>query len=213
MTVLSNLQNVLQQQLSEIKKVSPTDENYTKVVARITRIINGLIDASSAFENTDATFKESVEKLGTTVDVLKGVVNVVKNADVNDEKTLNALRIVLQGLHKSVIQFQGTRVSKDGESDLEGLEAEIDNLGYSIDNLDDTVGRLQDPVVRSIDTILRMDKTIGELVETVHTLGVIEKVVKGLEESVIRWTGCKDNRKRSSDGWVCDDNGGISPEH
>jgi hypothetical protein len=129
---LTELQQTLREQLSIVENTVSKDERHQKVKERVTRIVNGLIDASSAFKATDSNYNDSIVMLETTVDVVNGVVNVVKNVDVNDENTISALRIVLHGLNNSVRQFRGTHVS-EGEDMLEGLEAEIENLGYSIE--------------------------------------------------------------------------------
>ena len=104
---LTELQKTLREQLSIVKNTESKDERHQKVKERVTRIVNGLIDASSAFKASDSNYNNSIDMLETTVDVVNGVVNVVKNVDVNDENTINALRIVLHGLNNSVRQFRG----------------------------------------------------------------------------------------------------------
>lgn len=107
MTSKSNLQNVLQQQLNEMEGMNPTNEISIKVVDKICRIIDDLVETSNAFKESDV---ESVRKLAANVESVKGAINNVKGGALNNEKTATALRNVLRALHISVRQFRGVYI-------------------------------------------------------------------------------------------------------
>ena len=124
MTILTNLQNVLQQQLNEMENMTPTDEISVKVVDKISRILDDLIETSNAFKESDANYDESIKKLATNVDLLKGNINSVKSGALNDKKTTYDLRIVLRGLHTSVRQFRSVYI-KDNSTGCPIKDARI----------------------------------------------------------------------------------------
>ena len=124
MTILSDLQNVLQQQLNEMENMTPTDVMSAKIVDKISRIIDDLIETSNAFKVSNANYDESVKELATNVDLLKGNINKVKSGALSNEKSMNDLRIVLRGLHASVRQFRSVYI-KDNSTGCPIKDARI----------------------------------------------------------------------------------------
>jgi SMC interacting uncharacterized protein involved in chromosome segregation len=110
MTILTNLQKVLKQQLDEMDNMNPTDETSIKVIDKISRILDDLIETSNAFKESDSNYNESIKKLATNVDLLNGVLHNVRSGVLKNEKTVIALRIELRGLHKSVRQFRSVYI-------------------------------------------------------------------------------------------------------
>jgi hypothetical protein len=103
----SNLQIVLQQQLNEMEGMDPTNEVSTKIVDKICRIIDDLVETSNVFKDSDV---EAVRKLAANVESVKGAINNVKSGALNNEKTVGVLRNVLRELHISVRQFRGVYI-------------------------------------------------------------------------------------------------------
>ena len=67
---LTEQQNILDEQLKVVVNITHTSEKQQKVIERVTRIINGLVDASNAFNSSSDDYAASVAMLTTTVEVL-----------------------------------------------------------------------------------------------------------------------------------------------